>query len=175
MVGLLLLKQMYDQSDEDVVDRWVENPYWQQFCGMSDWSPEELPEDSREQRALRCENAFVAERLLRRSLAISKRTFACYAASSKASKAINLISCWPLPHGTSANGCGCSPFIGFASYARSLPKTSTFPYNKSPEHFSGPTRRNSTGGVSGLPGKMRGCRSLEEGCSDHVWQEEPEV
>ena len=28
MVGLLLLKQMYDQSDEDVVDRWVENSSW---------------------------------------------------------------------------------------------------------------------------------------------------
>ena len=37
MVGLLLLKQMNDQSDEDVVERWVENPYWQQFCGMSDF------------------------------------------------------------------------------------------------------------------------------------------
>ena len=37
MVGLLLLKQMDDQSDEDVVERWVENPYWQQFCGMSDF------------------------------------------------------------------------------------------------------------------------------------------
>ena len=37
MVGLLLLKQMYDQSDEEVVERWVENPYWQQFCGMSDF------------------------------------------------------------------------------------------------------------------------------------------
>lgn len=44
MVGLLLLKQMYDQSDEDVVDRWVENPYWQQFCGMSDFQWE-LPCD----------------------------------------------------------------------------------------------------------------------------------
>ena len=28
---------MSDQSDEDVVERWVENPYWQQFCGMSDF------------------------------------------------------------------------------------------------------------------------------------------
>ena len=37
MVGLLMLKQIYDQSDEDVVERWVENPYWQQFCGMSDF------------------------------------------------------------------------------------------------------------------------------------------
>ncbi len=44
MVGLLLLKQMYDQSDEDVVDRWVENPSWQQFCGMSDFQWE-LPCD----------------------------------------------------------------------------------------------------------------------------------
>ena len=57
MVGLLLLKQMYDQSDEDVVERWVENPYWQQFCGMSD----------------------------------SSMTFGSCAASSEASKAINLI------------------------------------------------------------------------------------
>ena len=44
MVGLLLLKQMYNQSDEDVVERWVENPYWQQFCGMSDFQWE-LPCD----------------------------------------------------------------------------------------------------------------------------------
>ena len=44
MVGLLLLKQMYDQSDEDVVERWVENPYWQQFCGLSDFQWE-LPCD----------------------------------------------------------------------------------------------------------------------------------
>ncbi len=35
MVSLLLLKQMYDESDESVVERWKENPYWQQFSGMS--------------------------------------------------------------------------------------------------------------------------------------------
>lgn len=34
MVGLILLKQMYKESDESVVERWKENPYWQQFCGM---------------------------------------------------------------------------------------------------------------------------------------------
>jgi IS5 family transposase len=33
MVGLLLLKQMYNESDESVLDRWVENPYWQYFTG----------------------------------------------------------------------------------------------------------------------------------------------
>ncbi len=29
----MLLKQMYGQSDESFVDRWIENPYWQYFCG----------------------------------------------------------------------------------------------------------------------------------------------
>ena len=33
MVGMLLLKRMYDQSDESVLARWVENPYWQYFTG----------------------------------------------------------------------------------------------------------------------------------------------
>jgi len=33
MVGCMLLKQMYNQSDESFVDRWIENPYWQYFCG----------------------------------------------------------------------------------------------------------------------------------------------
>lgn len=44
MVGLLLLKQMFNQSDEALVERWVENIYWQQFCGMAEiqW---ELPCD----------------------------------------------------------------------------------------------------------------------------------
>ncbi|MBE0668616.1 MAG: IS5 family transposase, partial [Bacteroidales bacterium] len=33
MVGCMLLKQMYNQSDEAFTDRWIENPYWQYFCG----------------------------------------------------------------------------------------------------------------------------------------------
>jgi len=33
MVGMLLLKRMFNQSDESVVDRWLENPYWQYFTG----------------------------------------------------------------------------------------------------------------------------------------------
>jgi len=37
MVGLLLLKQMFNQGDETVVAAWVQNPYWQYFCGMSDF------------------------------------------------------------------------------------------------------------------------------------------
>jgi IS5 family transposase len=33
MVGLQYLKHTYGLSDEEVVMRWVENPYWQYFCG----------------------------------------------------------------------------------------------------------------------------------------------
>jgi transposase, IS5 family len=31
--GMLLLKRMFDESDESVIERWTENPYWQYFCG----------------------------------------------------------------------------------------------------------------------------------------------
>jgi IS5 family transposase len=34
MVGLLLLKQIENLSDERVVEMWVQNPYYQAFCGM---------------------------------------------------------------------------------------------------------------------------------------------
>lgn len=33
MVGLQYLKYLYDESDENVVKRFTENPYWQYFCG----------------------------------------------------------------------------------------------------------------------------------------------
>ncbi len=33
MAGLMILKYTYDLSDEVVCDRWVENPYYQFFCG----------------------------------------------------------------------------------------------------------------------------------------------
>ena len=35
MVGLHFLKYTFDESDESVVARWVENPYWQYFCGYT--------------------------------------------------------------------------------------------------------------------------------------------
>jgi len=45
MAGLLLLKQIENLSDERVVEAWVQNPYYQAFCGMEhfQWS---LPCDS---------------------------------------------------------------------------------------------------------------------------------
>jgi IS5 family transposase len=41
MVGLDYLKYTYNLSDEELVARWIENPYWQYFCGeiyfQTDW------------------------------------------------------------------------------------------------------------------------------------------
>lgn len=37
MVGLLLLKQMFNQGDETMVAARVQNPYWQYFCGMTEF------------------------------------------------------------------------------------------------------------------------------------------
>ncbi len=34
MVALHYLKYIYNLSDDDVVEGWVENPYWQYFSGM---------------------------------------------------------------------------------------------------------------------------------------------
>ena len=44
MVGLMMLQHMKGLSDEEVVAQWVQNPYWQYFCGYDylQWS---LPAD----------------------------------------------------------------------------------------------------------------------------------
>jgi transposase, IS5 family len=44
MVGLLYLKHAFDESDESLVARWVENPYWQFFCGCQ-YMQHEMPID----------------------------------------------------------------------------------------------------------------------------------
>lgn len=45
MVGLHYLKHVHDLSDEEVVARWVENPYWQFFCGF-EFFQHEVPIDA---------------------------------------------------------------------------------------------------------------------------------
>jgi hypothetical protein len=35
MAGLAILKHMHDLSDEALCERWVENPYFQLFCGAT--------------------------------------------------------------------------------------------------------------------------------------------
>jgi len=47
MVGLLLLKHLENLSDERVVLQWKRNPYYQYFCGMSEYVPA-LPCDATE-------------------------------------------------------------------------------------------------------------------------------
>jgi IS5 family transposase len=47
MVGLILLKQLYNLGDETVVSAWVHNPYFQYFTGEADfqWRPPCDPSD----------------------------------------------------------------------------------------------------------------------------------
>ena len=44
MVGLIFLKHTFNESDESVVTRWVENPYWQFFFGCQ-YMQHDLPID----------------------------------------------------------------------------------------------------------------------------------
>lgn len=44
MVGLHYLKHAYNESDESVVEKFLENPYWQHFCGF-EYFQHELPID----------------------------------------------------------------------------------------------------------------------------------
>jgi len=37
MVGILLLKQLKNLSDESIVEHWKQNPYFQYFCGLTDY------------------------------------------------------------------------------------------------------------------------------------------
>ncbi len=39
MVGLVLLKQLKNLSEENVVLQWKRNPYYQYFCGMGEYQP----------------------------------------------------------------------------------------------------------------------------------------
>ena len=84
MVGLHFLKHTFNESDESVVARWVENPYWQYFCGythmqhvcpihptsMTKWrkrvGPERLQEMQGETIALAGREGFVSKADLER-------------------------------------------------------------------------------------------------------------
>ncbi len=45
LVGLHYLKNAYDESDESCVERFLENPYWQYFCGF-EYFQHEFPLES---------------------------------------------------------------------------------------------------------------------------------
>ena len=39
MIGLLISKQLGDLSDKNAVLQWRRNPYYQYFCGMTEYQP----------------------------------------------------------------------------------------------------------------------------------------
>lgn len=73
MVGLQYLKYAFNESDESVVARWIENPYWQYFCGFT-YMQHELPLDpsslSRWRKRVGAERL---ELLLQESIALAVR------------------------------------------------------------------------------------------------------
>ena len=74
MAGLAILKHMHDLSDEALSDRWLENPYYQYFCGQ-EFFCHKLPFDRSSMTRWRQrmgEDRLVA--LLQESLAAATRT-----------------------------------------------------------------------------------------------------
>jgi len=35
IAGILIIKRMFNESDESVLERWIENPYWSRIFGMA--------------------------------------------------------------------------------------------------------------------------------------------
>jgi len=81
MVGLHYLKHVYNLSDEQTVARWVENPYWQYFCGMK-WFEHAMPiEPSSMTRWRKLIGERGAEAMLAQSIATGLKTQAVREAS----------------------------------------------------------------------------------------------
>ena len=73
MVGLQYLKYTYNESDESVVARWVENPYWQYFCGFTHMQHECPIHPSSLSRWRKRVGAERLEALLHETIALAKR------------------------------------------------------------------------------------------------------
>lgn len=74
MAGLAILKHMHDLSDEVLCERWIENPYYQLFCG-EEFFRHELPFDR--SSLTRWRQRMGEERLIaliQESLAVATRT-----------------------------------------------------------------------------------------------------
>ena len=37
MIGLLLLRYIYDLSDDSLIETWIRDPYFQRFCGLHEF------------------------------------------------------------------------------------------------------------------------------------------
>lgn len=73
MVGMHYLKYTFDESDESVVDRWVENPYWQYFCGFTHMQHEAPIDPSSLSRWRKRVGAERLERLLKETIDLAVR------------------------------------------------------------------------------------------------------
>jgi IS5 family transposase len=74
MVGLHYLKGMFSLSDESVVEGFLENPYWQYFCGF-EFFVHELPLDSSSMTRWRKRAGTKGfENMLSETLAVAERT-----------------------------------------------------------------------------------------------------
>src|SRR5262245_8296784 len=74
MAGLAILKHTFDLSDEELCARWVENPYFQYFCG-EEFFCHALPFDRSSMTRWRqrmCEERIAS--LLQESLAVAVKT-----------------------------------------------------------------------------------------------------
>jgi len=73
MIGLLLLKHIYGLSDEQVCDRWVENPYFQYFTG-EEFFCHEFPHERSDLSHWRKRIGDKLEKLLAESLRVAHAT-----------------------------------------------------------------------------------------------------
>src|SRR5215216_518922 len=73
MVGLHYLKYLFDESDETVVEKWIENPYWQFFCGRTSFEHELPCHPTSLVRWRRRLGAAGVEKLLTETLSTAKR------------------------------------------------------------------------------------------------------
>ena len=73
MVGLQYLKYTFNESDESVVARWVENPYWQYFCGFTHMQHEVPLDPSSMSRWRKRVGAERLEQLLRETIDLAVR------------------------------------------------------------------------------------------------------
>jgi IS5 family transposase len=73
VVGLHYLKYLYNVSDEGVVASWVENPYWQYFCGVEYFTHEVPCDPSSLVKWRQRVGVAGSEKLLKESLAAAQR------------------------------------------------------------------------------------------------------
>ena len=74
MAGLAILKHSYDLSDEGLCERWVENPYFQYFCGEEFFQHRLVFDRSSLTRWRQRMGEVKLQALLQESLAVATRT-----------------------------------------------------------------------------------------------------